>query len=57
MKIINQVVLIGAGLFVSLKLHAAPLRSSTTTDLTAIMATVSQTEPSPAEEVPPVGTF
>ena len=58
MKDIKQVVLIGAGLFVSLNLlHATPLRSSTTAGLSALVAAVSQTEPIPAEEVPPVGTF
>lgn len=57
MNNIKQVVLIGAGLFVALNLHAAPLRSAVSTDLTAMMAMVSQTEPIPAEEVPPVGTF
>ena len=53
----TYIVLAGTILGLAFNLHAAPLRSAVSTDLTAMMAMVSQTEPIPAEEVPPVGTF
>jgi hypothetical protein len=38
-------------------INAAPLRSSTSADLAVMADVVEQTTPTPAEEVPPVGTF
>jgi hypothetical protein len=61
MKTFRQV-LIGIGLFAAINLlSAAPLRQTAappdTGNLSALVATLAQTEPTPAAEVPPVGNF
>jgi hypothetical protein len=60
MTIIKQALSISAGLFVSLNLHAALLRlpaQPTPSPAIGELSVVEQTDPTPADEVSPVGTF